>query len=35
MVRAKLIREKRQEVLKEWLEKILKNYRVEFYFSQL
>jgi parvulin-like peptidyl-prolyl isomerase len=35
MVRAKLIREKRQEVLKEWLEKTLKNYRVEFYFSQL
>jgi len=34
MVRAKLIREKRQEVLKEWLEKTLKNYRVEFYFSQ-
>jgi parvulin-like peptidyl-prolyl isomerase len=35
MVRAKLIREKRQEVLKEWLEKTLKTYRVEFYFSQL
>jgi parvulin-like peptidyl-prolyl isomerase len=35
MVRAKLIREKRQEVLKEWLEKTLRNYRVEFYFSQL
>jgi parvulin-like peptidyl-prolyl isomerase len=35
MVRAKLIREKRQEVLKEWLDKTLKNYRVEFYFSQL
>jgi parvulin-like peptidyl-prolyl isomerase len=35
MVRAKLIREKRQEVLREWLEKTLKNYRVEFYFSQL
>jgi parvulin-like peptidyl-prolyl isomerase len=34
MVRAKLIREKRQEVLKEWLEKTLRNYRVEFYFSQ-
>jgi parvulin-like peptidyl-prolyl isomerase len=34
MVRAKLIREKRQEVLKEWLEKTLKSYRVEFYFSQ-
>jgi hypothetical protein len=35
MVRAKLIREKRQEVLKEWLENTLKKYRVEFYFSQL
>ncbi len=35
IVRAKLIREKKQEVLKEWLEKTLKNYRVEFYFSRL
>ncbi len=35
MVRSKLIREKRQEVLKEWLANILKKYRVEFYFSQL
>ena len=35
MVRSKLIKEKRQEVLREWLEKTLKNYQVEFYFSQL
>ncbi|WP_448588342.1 peptidyl-prolyl cis-trans isomerase [Thermocrinis sp.] len=35
MVRSKLIKEKKQEVLKEWLERTLKRYRVEFYFSQL
>lgn len=35
LVREKLLKEKRQEVFKEWFQKVLKEYRVEFFFWQL
>lgn len=35
LVREKLMKEKRQEVFKQWFQKVSKDYRVEFYFGQL
>lgn len=35
LVRERLLREKRQEVLQRWFQEVLKRYSVEFYFGQL
>jgi|GEM_PF-730808 parvulin-like peptidyl-prolyl isomerase len=35
LVRERLLKEKRQEVFREWFQKVSKNYRVEFFFWQL
>lgn len=35
LVREKLLKEKRQEVFRKWLEEVLQSYRVEFFFSRL
>ncbi len=35
LVREKLMKEKRQEVFKQWFQEVSKDYRVEFYFGQL
>lgn len=35
LVRKRLLKEKRQEVFKEWFQRVSKDYRVEFFFSQL